>query len=307
MAVTEEELREAAAHRGLKLIKSRRRKPGVGDYGLFGLADSGGKPLFGMSEEGLTATSDQIVEFLRKGEVSTWAASAKSVPDRPKTSTKNEPGTSEDEDEDIPSAIRPRRRRSAARSAMSRGGDGSDETSTKGKGRPRPEERGDRAHSTSSTVSQSDPSARHDREAEPASELSLRSARPKDAEALQRLLGPLDDNVGLAGIRRAVSSAAARKEPVLVAEKGALIGCLAWHAIPGLVKGDTARITVIFVAEDERRQGVGRALYEHAQQELRRLGISSVEAMSEIEVRNANGFFRAIGLKQSSYRFATDL
>jgi hypothetical protein len=29
--------------------------------------------------------------------------------------------------------------------------------------------------------------------------------------------------------------------------------------------------------------------------------------MSDIEVRNANGFYRRLGLEQASYRFAVDL
>ena len=45
----DEALREMAANRGCKLVKSRRRKPG-GDYGLYGLADrKTGKKVFGFA------------------------------------------------------------------------------------------------------------------------------------------------------------------------------------------------------------------------------------------------------------------
>lgn len=67
-----EELREAALHRGLKLIKSRRRKPGTGDFGRFGLTDASGKHLLGFGKNGLTATADDIAAYLRKGAAATW-------------------------------------------------------------------------------------------------------------------------------------------------------------------------------------------------------------------------------------------
>jgi hypothetical protein len=41
--------------------------------------------------------------------------------------------------------------------------------------------------------------------------------------------------------------------------------------------------------------------------EFRKRTVQAVEAMSDIEVRNVNGFYRALGLKQASYRFATDM
>jgi ribosomal protein S18 acetylase RimI-like enzyme len=64
---------------------------------------------------------------------------------------------------------------------------------------------------------------------------------------------------------------------------------------------------MIAVSHEERRQGIGRALYEEVLAELKKRKIRSVEPMTDIEVRNANASYRAIGLKQTSYRFAGDL
>jgi len=47
-----EALRDMATHRGFKLVGSRRRKPG-GDFGLFGLTDAGGEPVFGIEKGAL--------------------------------------------------------------------------------------------------------------------------------------------------------------------------------------------------------------------------------------------------------------
>jgi ribosomal protein S18 acetylase RimI-like enzyme len=69
-------LREMAEHRGCKLVKSRRRTPGVGDYGRYGLTDAAtGKKVLGFGPEGLTATAEDIEAYLRKGAVADWKSS----------------------------------------------------------------------------------------------------------------------------------------------------------------------------------------------------------------------------------------
>ncbi len=294
MALTDEDLREAASHRGLKLVKSRKRKPGVGDYGLFGLTDGSGKPLFGVDGNALTATAEQIADFLRKGEVSTWAASAESTPAHSGPASSAEPRPPEAED-DAPSAIRPRRRKSAQAPTE------------------RPPQR--REHPATTDVA-GDPRAGRSRPKvrlvpEPAPrlepELAIRAARPADADAVHKMLVAIGFKLDALDIRRAIAAATTRKEPVLVVDRDGVIGCLAWHIVPTIQRGAIARITMILVDEDERRGGVGRALYEAALSQFRKLKLRSVEAMSDIEVRNANGFYRALGLKQTSYRFAADI
>jgi N-acetylglutamate synthase-like GNAT family acetyltransferase len=290
MALTDEELGEAASHRGLKLVKSRRRKPGVGDYGLFGLTDASGNALFGIGDDGLTAKPEQIVDYLRKGEASTWTASAKETPARARpVSSASAP--SSDNGDDAPSAIRPRRRSSpkssAGRQVRQRDKPAAKEPAeAEGKPAPKP-------------VPEAKP------EAEPA--LAIRVARPADGDALRILLASLGFEDNAAAVKRAITAATERQEPILVADRGGVVGCLAWHIVPTLQQGRVARITMIAVDEEERRSGVGRALYEAALAEFKRHKVRSVEAMSVIEVLNANAFYRALGLKQTSYRFAADI
>ncbi len=71
-------LRAMAAHRGFRLVKSRRRKPG-GDFGRYGLKDGGGAPAFGMEGDRLTASADEIEAFLRDSTRATWGKSAGSA------------------------------------------------------------------------------------------------------------------------------------------------------------------------------------------------------------------------------------
>ncbi|HEY0413507.1 MAG TPA: GNAT family N-acetyltransferase [Allosphingosinicella sp.] len=74
-------LREMARNRGCTLVKSRRRTPGVGDYGRFGLKDAkSGEAVFGFGQGGLTASADEIEDHLRTGLVSSWKDSLASPP-----------------------------------------------------------------------------------------------------------------------------------------------------------------------------------------------------------------------------------
>jgi mannose-6-phosphate isomerase-like protein (cupin superfamily) len=78
MVEEDDALREAAKHRGFRLVKSRRRKPG-GDFGKFALVDAGGAEVFGYGADGLTASADEIAAFLRDSAAATWKQSAGSV------------------------------------------------------------------------------------------------------------------------------------------------------------------------------------------------------------------------------------
>jgi len=73
-----EALRDMATHRGFKLVASRRRKPG-GDFGLYGLKDADGEPVFGIEKGALKASAGEVEAFLRDGMRATWTKSAGSA------------------------------------------------------------------------------------------------------------------------------------------------------------------------------------------------------------------------------------
>ena len=90
-------------------------------------------------------------------------------------------------------------------------------------------------------------------------------------------------------------------------ERDAVIGVIAWSLVPTLQRGSIGRITAIIVAEDVRRQGIGRALLNQAMADMAKAGARRIEAMSDIEIVNSHRFFRARDFEQTSYRFARPL
>lgn len=87
---TTDKLREMAAHRGLKLVASRRRKAG-GDFGKYGLKDAKGAEVFGFEKGELAATAGEVEAHLRGAASSAWGSSAKAVKATPRPEPKPEP------------------------------------------------------------------------------------------------------------------------------------------------------------------------------------------------------------------------
>ncbi len=89
MSEADDALREMAANRGCRLVRSRVRTPGRGDYGRFGLKDAKtGREVLGFGKKGLTATAAEIEAFLRGGTASAWKSSIGRTPPRPKARAK---------------------------------------------------------------------------------------------------------------------------------------------------------------------------------------------------------------------------
>ncbi|MGY4397213.1 N-acetylglutamate synthase-like GNAT family acetyltransferase [Sphingomonas sp. UYAg733] len=266
----DEMLRNMARHRGFKLVKSRRRKPGAGDFGLYGLTEAiGGKEIVGFGAKGLTATGDEIAAFLREGELSAWGASIDATPARPVARKKPEP---EPDDEPEPE-IRPR----AVRSSKLRKPSAAPPLPPKKKPEPAPP-------------------------AEPA--LTIRQATKDDAVAIAALLRALDgaqDEGAKTGTR--IAEAQRDKAVILVADRDGVIGVVAGSVFATLQSGRIGRLSLILVAPDQRRRGVGRMLVEAAQAALAKRGCAQVEAVSDIAIRNSHAFFRKLGFEQASYRF----
>jgi GNAT superfamily N-acetyltransferase len=106
----DEMLRDMAANRGCRLVKSRKRTPGSGDYGRYGLRDAGtGQDVYGFGARGLTATAEDIENYLRGGLRSSWKQSLREAPSLPKAAKRKpvEPEARPAEPEPRPERKRP--------------------------------------------------------------------------------------------------------------------------------------------------------------------------------------------------------
>lgn len=261
-------LREAATHRGYRLVASRKRTPGTGDYGKFGLTDPKGKPVLGIGDDGLTASA---------AEIETWKKSARLAPSAPPAKKRAIPPP-----DAAPPPMPPRK--SAAHTTASPSDGGDRKAAARAAAKPKPEPK---------------PKARP--EAPP---LRIRKAEARDADGIAKLLASGRRSAAPAATIAERMARIAKTGGLLVAEQGTLIGCLAWTLAPALHRPLSGRIATLVVAEKQRRTGVGRALVEEATRQLAKTGCASIETMSDIDIRSAHGFFRKLGFEETSYRFA---
>jgi GNAT superfamily N-acetyltransferase len=130
--------------------------------------------------------------------------------------------------------------------------------------------------------------------------------RPADAESVAALVSALGFEAGAGDISKRLP--ALRKEPPLVAEQGEVVGVLTWHVTPVLHRPKpVGRITMMVVAEGERRHGTGRALVDEACGRMRAMGCGLVEVTSNVDLSGAHVFYRKLGFERTSYRFAKSL
>jgi GNAT superfamily N-acetyltransferase len=290
-------LRQMALHRGLKLVKSRRRKPGTGDFGKFGLTDEKGTVLIGFGEKGLlTASAEEIETYLRAGAVNTWKQSASLAPDPPRSKPKARPGSEPLDESTAGSDPRSRRKTEPPRSASA------SRTSKGGADRPPARLR----------EPEPSPAPEPTRRAKPKLEivrnepvLALRAAKPADAAGLARLLGKLGGvSIGEMLVDRHLAAIRKSGGGTHLAEIGPLVGCISWTLVQTLQHGAVGRISLLFVDEGHRRRGIGNKLLAVAEAALAKKGCTILEVMSDIDIRNSHNFFRSGDFEQTSYRFA---
>jgi GNAT superfamily N-acetyltransferase len=70
-----DQLADSARNRGLKLVRSRVRKPGKRGFGKVGLTDNSGKAVFGMDGHGPAAKPEEVEDYLRSLGARDWGAS----------------------------------------------------------------------------------------------------------------------------------------------------------------------------------------------------------------------------------------
>jgi GNAT superfamily N-acetyltransferase len=133
----------------------------------------------------------------------------------------------------------------------------------------------------------------------------IRDAKPKDAEELVALIGLLDHQVDVKGVRKRISQLAKDKLAPLVATLDKkVVGLIGIHRMLTIHRDQpVGRITILVVAEKTRKQGIARMLVEAAEQQLKRLGCGIVEVTSNDRLAAAHAFYRHMGYERTSIRF----
>jgi len=298
--IDDAELREAARARGFRLVKSRRRKPG-GDFGRYGLTDlKDGRECMGFGAGGLTATADEVLSYLRGGEVASWKRSLIGVVDGDEPKPRKKAG---EFTKSVARAERAGGDRRSTRRASAQESDGDAGQPSLGKKSESPAPASHKRPSTSLRTSGKGSALNEPEERpEPPPEPTIREATRRDAAALAKLIG-----IPAATLADRLAAAIRNDEAPLVADQDGLVGALAWTAIPTLQNGPLGRITLLTVAEDHRRQGLGSRLLAEAEQRLRDAGIATIELALEIDFDAPTGFLRHAGFSRTTNGYGKTL
>ena len=298
-------LRDMAKNRGLRLVKSRRRKPG-GDFGLYGLVDPDtGKSVFGYADDALTASGDEIEAWLRKGLISEWKSSlAGEAGEAPPLKKKAQVGgTSGAEITNSAGSKKAAGPSSPSPSTISSKGKAeSAERSLAAPAKPRPAFKG-KPREEEQRIAVPAPAP------PPEPRLKVRDARARDAAAIAALAREMGTEVSETEIAARLALLLTSNQAPLVAERqGEVVGCLTWSVTPALHRAQPfGRITMIIVARDLRRRGVGKKLLDEAATRMKERGCTLIEAISDIDIEAAHDFFRRLGFERTSYRFAREM
>jgi GNAT superfamily N-acetyltransferase len=134
----------------------------------------------------------------------------------------------------------------------------------------------------------------------------VRAAGVDDAVQLVALIGLLDHQVSVAGVRERLFNGGM---PTLVAvEDETVIGLCGLHLMSAIHREEpVGRVTILVVVKEKRGAGIGRLLIEAAERTLVDAGCGIVEVTSNDRLVEAHRFYRAMGYARTSQRFAKTL
>lgn len=140
--------------------------------------------------------------------------------------------------------------------------------------------------------------------------LTIRDARPPDAEALTRLVGQLGYPTSAEAVGRRVERlASSEADRLVVAEvEGKVVGLASVHISLSVEYDEpAAKLSAIVVDEEHRRRGVGEALVAAMEAEARARGCCLIFLTTAERREDAHAFYSRIGFEETGRRFAKNL
>jgi GNAT superfamily N-acetyltransferase len=136
--------------------------------------------------------------------------------------------------------------------------------------------------------------------------MTIRDARPEDAEAIARLLGQLGYPAEPASVRARLERLLIVGDRVVVAElDGQVVGLAQLHVSPTIEhEQPAAKVSALVVDESHRGEGIGRALVEAMEAEARTRRCVLLFLTTSARREDAHEFYRRVGLEETGKRFA---
>jgi ribosomal protein S18 acetylase RimI-like enzyme len=153
------------------------------------------------------------------------------------------------------------------------------------------------------------PKPKPPRKPKPAAKPQVREARPADAPAAVALAALLGADLDEKAVRKRIAALTRDQVPPLVVTLDReVVGLCVFGRIATLHRDrPTGHVTLLAVAQQVRRQGIGRLLLEAAEARLAAIGCGRVEiAVGDTRV-DAHAFYRHLGYERTSIRFAKPL
>lgn len=129
-----------------------------------------------------------------------------------------------------------------------------------------------------------------------------------DMESAYKVMSQLRTNITVTEYLERVKLATSAGYRLFCArDKDTIVGVIGFRVQHDLCWGTNLYVDDLVVDEYHRRQGIGTALMQHAENSAKEINCDFVRLASGINKQEAHRFYEAIGYKKTSYAFALKL
>ena len=137
--------------------------------------------------------------------------------------------------------------------------------------------------------------------------VQVRAASPSDAPVVARLIALLGHRIDAGLVADRLCQPAQVPQLVAILEDE-IVGLCGLHLMTAIHRDrPVGRITILVIDESRRGHGIGRVLVQEAIRYFRDQCCELLEVTSNNRLREAHGFYEAMGFEQTSMRFALKL